>query len=116
MKRLLVDAIPELQDALRLGEIRISRAEVWARNSPTCQSRRLADHLHRRGIHRTINKLLKKHEARQPSICNGLRDMQRGLKKLRSEECLSPLWEPLSQVIRGIDPLLAETKGADGAA
>jgi hypothetical protein len=116
VKRLLVDAVPELQNALRLGEIRISRAEVWARNSPTCQRRRLADHRHRRGIHITINTLLKKHEARQPSICEGLRDMQRGLKKLRSEECLSPLWEPLSQVIRGIDPLLREAESADRAA
>lgn len=84
VKRILVDGVPELQDALRLGEIHISRAEAWARNSPTGQRRRLADHRHRRGIHRTINTLLKKHEARQPSICDGLRDVQRGLKKLQS--------------------------------
>ena len=116
VKRILVDAVPELQDALRLGEIRISRAEAWSRSFPTGQRRRLADHRHRRGIHRTINTLLKKHEARQPSICDGLRDMQRGLKKLQSEECLSPLWEPLGQVVRGIDPLLTEAEGADRAA
>jgi hypothetical protein len=115
VKRLLLDAIPDLQDALRVGEIRISRAEVWARNSPTYQRRRLADYHHRRGIYRTINTLLKKHETRQPSICEGLRDMQRGLKKLQSEECLSPLWEPLSQVIHGIDPLVAEAEGANRA-
>jgi hypothetical protein len=116
VKQLLRDAIPELQDALRVGEIRISRAAAWARNSAAGQRRRLADHRTSVGIHRTINTLLKKHEARQPSICEGLRDIQRGLKKLQSEECLSLLWEPLSQVVRGIDPLLAEAESANHAA
>jgi hypothetical protein len=116
VKRILVGAVPELKDALRLGEIRISRAEGWARSSPTCQRRCLADHRDNRGIHRTIDRLLKKHESRHPSICVGLREMHRGLKKLRSEECLSLLWEPLSQVIRGIDALLTEAEGADRAA
>jgi hypothetical protein len=69
-----------------------------------------------RGIRGTINTLLKKHEARHPSICEGLGDMQRGLKKLRSEECLSLLSDPLSQVIRGIDALLTEAESADRAA
>lgn len=116
VKRLLKDAVPEIQDALRLGEIRIGRAEAWARNSQAGQRRHLANHRHRRGIHRTINSLLKKHEARQPGICDGLRDIQQGLKKLKGEECISPLWEPLSQVIREIDPLLTEAGGANSVA
>jgi hypothetical protein len=115
VKRLLRDGIPELQDAIRVGEISISRAEGWVRSSPASQRRRLVDHRHRHGIRKTINKLLKKREAR-PSVCDGLRDIQRGLKKLRSEESLSPLWDSFSQVIRGIDPLLAEAEGADRAA
>jgi hypothetical protein len=116
VKQLLRDAIPELHNALRVGEIRISRAAAWARNSAAGQHRRLADHRASLGIHRTINTLLKKHEGRQPSICGGLRDVQRGLKKLQNEDCLSPLREPLSQVIRGIDQLLAEAEGANRAA
>jgi hypothetical protein len=116
VKQLLRDDIPELHDALRVGEIRISRAAAWARNSAAAHRRRLADHRTSLGIRRTINTLLKKHEARQPSICQGLRDLQRGLKKLQSEKCLSSLWESLTQVVRGIDALLTEAEGADCAA
>jgi hypothetical protein len=62
VKYILTDAVPEVQEALRLGEISISRGATWARTSPGKQRRRLADGRNRKGIHRTINILLK--EAR----------------------------------------------------
>jgi hypothetical protein len=71
VKQLLRDAIPELHDALRLGEIRISRAAAWAKTSPTVQRHRLNDHRNGRGIHRTIRRLLKKHEPDIPRFVTG---------------------------------------------
>ena len=106
VKHILEDAVPEVQEALRLGEISICRGADWARISPTSQHRRLADGRQRRGIHRTINILLKKHNSSHPRVCDGLRDVQRGLGKLQHEDCLSPLLEPLGSVIRGIALLL----------
>jgi ParB-like chromosome segregation protein Spo0J len=115
VKQLLQDAIPELHEALRLGEIRISRAAAWAKTSPTVQRHRLNDHRNGRGIHRTIRRLLKKHEPRRPKICDGLRNLEKGLKELQGDECLSSLLEPLSQVIGMIGPLLASSDGATDA-
>lgn len=116
VKHILSDAIPDLQEALRLGEISISRGATWARFSPGRQRSQLADGRNRKGIHRTINILLKKHQPIHPRVCDGLRDIQRGLHKMQREACLSTLLEPLGSLIRGIDLLLAAPEDVDRAA
>jgi hypothetical protein len=116
VKHLITRAAPELQDALRHGEIRIHRASEWAKTSPTEQRRRLSDHRNERGIHRTIRRLLTRHESRQPKACDGLRDIQKGLTTLQGDDCLSILLEPLSQLISMIEPLLVISEGAKDAA
>jgi hypothetical protein len=115
VKQLITRATPELQDALRQGEIRIYRASEWAKTSPTSQRRRLSDYRNERGIHRTIRKLLTRHESRQPKPCDGLRDLKKGLTTLQGVDCLSTLLEPLSQLIGMIEPLLAMSNGAKHA-
>jgi len=116
VKQLIERAIPELQDALRLGEIRISRAAEWAKTSPGDQRRRISEYRNERGLHCVIRTLLKKHEPRQPKICDGLRDIQMGFKKLHNDDLLSPLLEPVSKVIGEIDSLLTEAEGSNHAA
>ncbi len=116
VKHILEDAVPEIQEALRLGEISICRGADWANISPTRQHQRLADVRQRRGIHRTINILLTKQNSSHLRVCDGLRDVQRGLRKLQHEDCLSPLLEPLGGVIRGISLLLERTEESDHAA
>jgi hypothetical protein len=115
VKHILADAIPDLQEALRLGELSISRGARWASLSTGLQRSRLADGRNRRGILKTINTLLKKHQPTHPGVCEGLRDLQRGLRKLQHEESLSSLSEALGSVIRAIDPLLVSAKEVDHA-
>lgn len=116
VKQLIERAIPELQGALRLGEIRISRAAEWAKTSPAGQRQRLSNFRNERGLHCVIRTLLKKHESRQPKICDGLRDIQKGLKKLQSDDRLTPLLEPVNKIIGEIDSLLTEAEGSNRAA
>jgi hypothetical protein len=116
VKHILEDAVPEIQEALRLGEISICRGADWAEISPTGQHRRLADGRQRLGIHRTIHILLKKHHSSHPEVCDGLRDIQRVLKSFQHEDCLSPLLESLGGVIRAINLLLERTEEFDHAA
>ena len=116
VKHILQNAVPDLVESLRLGEISISQGANWAKTSPADQGALLANSRECRGIHRTINILLKKHQPTHPKVCDGLRDVRRGLKKLSNEGCLSPLLEPLRHVIHAIDPLLATSEVADNAA
>lgn len=116
VKHILEDAVPELQRALRLREMSINRGATYAKVPPADQRLKLADDRRRRGIHRKIKNLLKKHHSSHPRACDGLRDVQRGLRKLQHEANLSPLLEPIGGVIRGIDLLLVLPKGADHAA
>lgn len=116
VKLILEDAVPEVQEALRLGEISISRGATLARISPQGQLRELAEGRKHMGIHRTINILLKKHQPKHPRVCDGLRDVQRGMRKLQHEGCLSPLLEPIGSVISAIDLLLMPPEDADRAA
>jgi hypothetical protein len=108
VKHIIANAIPDLQDCLRLGEISINCGASWASLSPGLQRSRLADGRNRKGIQKTINTLLKKHQPTHPRVNDGLRDIQRGLRKLQHEECLSPLLDPIDRIVRAIDPLLAQ--------
>ena len=76
----------------------------------------MADRCSSRGIHQTIRLLLRKHETRRPSICDGLRDVQRGLNKLEGELLLSPLLSRLERLMGGIDQLLDAVEGRNRAA
>jgi len=112
VKHILRSAEPELREALRQGEISISRGATWAKIPPAGQRQRLAHGRQRRGIHKTISILLKKHHSTHPRICDGLRDIQRGFRRLQQEECLLQLSDPIEGVIRGVDLLLTPTEEA----
>lgn len=116
VKRILVYAVPEVIDALRLGEISISRGETWARFPPTGQRPQLDEGRQHRGIRKTISTLLKRHRPTHPRVCDGLRDIQRGLRKLEHEVCLSPLLDPLGNLVRGINRRLISPVDVDRAA
>jgi len=115
VKNILADAIPEVQEALRLREISISRGAILATFSPGGQRHRLATGCKQLGIQKRILTLLAKHKA-HPGVCGGLREVQQGLRRLRDEDCLSTLAETLSDIIHEIDRLLSIAKGADRAA
>lgn len=116
VKKIVSDAEPELYDALRLGNVSIARGALWAKLSPAGQRRRLAEDRKRRGILRTISLLLNKHEATHPKLCDGLRDVQRGLRKLKCEERLYPLTESLDRVLHELELALAPAKDGQRAA
>ncbi len=106
VKHILQSAIPDIRQALLAGEIRINRAAQWARAAESTQARRLSDYRNEHGIRRSITTLLSKHQKRHPAMCDGLRDVQRGLTKLREAPCLSPLIADISPIVRKIDGLL----------
>ena len=116
VKHILHGGIPELQSVLRSGDISIHRGAGWAKAPPAMQRSLIADRCNHRGIHRTIRLLLKKHETRRPSTCEGLRDVQRGLSKLEGEPLFSPMLSLLERLISGIDLLLNEAEGRNRAA
>lgn len=116
VKHILNSAVPELQDLLRLGKVSISRGSTWAKSSPTVQRSRLADDLGRRGIHKTISMLLSKHGPAHPKICDGLRDLQHGLKKLQHDDCLSSLLVSVARLLREVDLLLMAAEDISRAA
>jgi hypothetical protein len=70
----------------------------------------LADDLKRRGIHKTISMLLSKHSPAHPKTCDGLRDLQHGLKKLQHDDCLPSLLVPVTSLLREVDLLLIAAK------
>ena len=116
VKKILQSATPELQSALCAGEIKINRGAVWAKSAASTQLQYLANHRTERGVRRTINILLRKHEVRHPHICEGLREIQRGLTKLHADTCLFPLSSALYGVLREVDSLLGRSERRDGAA
>ena len=106
VKKILQSGIPAIHDALLVGEIRINRAANWVRESKSAQARRLSDFRNEHGIRRTITVLLKRHEASHPVLCDGLRDVQQGLRRLQADPILSALVADLFSLIVKIDHLL----------
>jgi hypothetical protein len=103
VKKILQSGIPAIYDALLAGDIRINRAATWARQPQSIQARRLLDFRNGHGIHRTIAKLLRKHEIGHPTLCCGLRELEQGLRKLHSDPILSFLVADLLSLINRID-------------
>ena len=116
VKKILQSAIPELQSALCAGEVKINRGAVWAKYSASTQLQHLTSHRTERGVRRTINILLRRHEVRHPHICEGLREIQRGLRKLHADSSLFPLIAALYGVLRAVDGLLGQSERRDRAA
>ncbi len=106
VKQILQSGIPAIRQALLTGEIRINRAAIWAKQSPSAQARRLSDFRNERGMGRKIAVMLKRHGPRHTALCDGLRDMQRGLRKLHDDPTLSPLLVDLLSLLSRIDHLL----------
>ncbi len=106
VKQILQSAIPQLREALLCGEIQINRAAVWARSAQSTQERRLSDYQNEHGIRTTIAVLLRKHQDRYPAICDGLREVQRGVRALHSDPNLSSVFASLRAVTEEIDGLL----------
>ncbi len=106
VKQILQTGIPQIREALLEGEIRINRAAAWAKSPEFVQARHLSDHRNRNGIRRTIHELLRKHQKRNPVLCDGLRDVLQGLRKLHDDPALSSLVADLCGVISQIDNLL----------
>ena len=106
VKQILKSSIPAVRHAVIAGEIRINRAATWAVQSPSAQARHLSDLRNEHGIRRKITVLLRKHQIRHPAICEGLRDVQQGLRKLHDDPTLSLLLADLLSLIRKIDHLL----------
>jgi hypothetical protein len=107
VKKILQTAIPDIRSALLAGEVRINRAATWAKDIPSRQSRLLYDYRNGQDIRRTINALLRKHEARHPRMCDGLREVQRGLQTLYDEPTLSSMMDAIRQAVVEIDHLLS---------
>jgi ParB-like chromosome segregation protein Spo0J len=64
VKQLLVRAIPEVLEALRLGELSIDRAWQWSRLESYKQHEMLQGHRSEKGVRRTIIVLLARQKAR----------------------------------------------------
>ena len=106
VKQIQQSAIPQIREALLAGEIQINRAAIWSRSAPSTQERRLSDYRSERGIRRTIAVLLRKHQDRYPMLCEGLRNIQRGVRSLHNEPHLSSVLPSLRAVIEEIDEVL----------
>ena len=106
VKQIVQSAIPEIREALLGDEISINRAAVWSQRDKPTQLRQLSDYRNENGIRRTIALLLKKHEPRHPRICDGLREIQCGLRKLHGEPHLSAAFAALLAILREIDTLM----------
>ena len=106
VKQILQSAVSDVREALASGELRINRAATWAKCSPSTQARKLSDYRNQDGIRRTINLLLRRHQTRHPALCEGLRDVQRGLRKLHDDPSLSTLMSSLFSVIGEVDHAL----------
>jgi hypothetical protein len=65
VKRLLQEGIPEVLEALRLGEVSIHRASVWVQDDPDKQHAKLDLHRNLRGITKRIGSLLRAHRCRR---------------------------------------------------
>ena len=105
VKQILNSAIPQIGEALLAGEIQIKRATLWSKNAPSTQERRLSDYRNEHGIRRTITVLLPNHQDRYPALCDGLREIPRGLRTLHSDPNLSALFASLRDVIGQFDEL-----------
>ena len=106
VKQIVQSAIPAIHEALLSGEIQINRASTWAKQSPSLQVRRLSDFRNEHGMRRTIAVLLSKHKPRHPAICDGLRDIQQGLRRLHADPVLLSLTADLFAIIGRVDHLL----------
>jgi hypothetical protein len=107
VKQILHSAIPAIRDAVATGDITINRAHAWAKLSSTAQVRRLSDFRNENGIRRAIAVLLKRHEKRHPALCEGLRDLLQGLRKLHADPVVSILTADLLALVNAIDRLLS---------
>jgi hypothetical protein len=116
VKKILQSAIPDLLSALCSSEVRINRGFIWAKSDSSTQLRHLANHRNERGVRRTINILLRRHEVRHPHMCEGLRDIQRGVEKLHADTSFYQLVAALCSILREIDDLLGQLKRRDRAA
>jgi hypothetical protein len=116
VKKILQSAIPELLSALCSGEVLINRGSIWAKSGSSAQANHLANHRNERGVRRTINILLRRHEVRHPQMCEGLRNIQRGVKMLHADTSLYQLVAALCSILREIDGLLVQAKRRDRAA
>ena len=94
VKHILDAAAPQLIEALRSGEIRISRGSSWAQLSVASQLGRLGVTRQHRGMQRTINMLLKKHQPTNPRVCDSLRGIQRELKNCSISPSYHHSWNP----------------------
>ena len=61
VKQILDSVIPEVRERLLRGEVSIHRAWLWRTLAPKGQRDALWDHLHRRTIKKTIDRLVKAH-------------------------------------------------------
>lgn len=107
VKQILRSGIHAIRDAVVTGEITINRAHAWAKLSPSSQALRLSDFRNENGIRRTIVVLLRQHQKRHPTLCEGLRDVLQGLRKLHANPALSLLMADLLSVIVDVDRLLS---------
>ena len=107
VKQIQQSAVPQIREALLGGEIQINRAAVWSKFAPLTQERRLSDYRSERGIRRTITVLLRKHQDSYPMLCEGLRNIQRGLRSLHSDPHLSSVFPSLRAVIEEVDDILS---------
>lgn len=106
VKQIIQSAIPEIREALLSDEIRIHRGAEWSRSEKSTQARQLSDFRNEHGIRKTIAVLLRKHQDRHPAMCDGLRDVQRGLRTCYGDPSLSLLLATLRTMIDQIEEML----------
>ena len=86
VKQVMATACPELQDALRNGEVSIHRAWLWREMSSENQRRALMLYRGEKGVRKTIRRLISKHMSKNPVSAEslGIAGLARRLSQLQS--------------------------------
>ncbi|HZQ22701.1 MAG TPA: ParB/RepB/Spo0J family partition protein [Terriglobales bacterium] len=84
VKQILISVQPELQEALRRGEISIHRAWLWRTLRPTEQVKSLRLHQSKKGVGKAIREALSQHKARNAAASSSPVDLARFLSQLNA--------------------------------
>lgn len=91
VKQVMATACPELQEALRNGEVSIHRAWRWREMSSENQRRALMLYHGEKGVRKTIRHLISKHMSKNPASAEslGIAGLARRLSQLQSHHLSS---------------------------
>jgi hypothetical protein len=85
VKQLFPLALPDVREALQLGDLSIHRAWQWRNLPPREQAQRLFEHQSAKGVRKTIRQLVSRHRLEETRPLLALPDLLRGLQELDGE-------------------------------